>query len=116
MSEIKTNTRTKSRVAPARELLLVEIERRCPQCEARVTVPLTKEDAYAYHEFECTRCEAQTDDALTERDLPEWWEELMIRTLRTGERHAPSQYEPSSAALRLSEDARRTRNSFGEED
>ncbi len=116
MSEPKTKILSKARVASARELLLIEVERRCPQCEARVTIPLTKEDAYSYREFECARCEAQTDDELTERDVPEWWEELMIRTLRTGERHTLSQYEPSSAALRLSEDARRTRKNIGEED
>ena len=63
-----------------RELLLVEVERYCrnPLCGARNGVGLTKEEARVYTEFKCERCERRWDDALTERDIPEWWEELKV--------------------------------------
>ena len=69
----------KSRVIIPRELLLVEIERRCPDeaCQARTRIGLTKEEARAYCGFECERCEHRWDDVLTERDIPEWWEEMV---------------------------------------
>ena len=61
--------------APRRELLLAEITRRCRECDAPARVGLTKEEARTYHGFECARCEARNEDALTERDIPEWWQE-----------------------------------------
>ena len=66
-----------------RELLLVEIERRCPdaECNWKTRIGLTKEEARAYCGFECERCGRSWDDALTERDVPEWWEELAITDL-----------------------------------
>ena len=71
------------RILSTREVLLVEIERRCavPSCNARVRVGLTKEDARAYTGFECERCGLWCDDALAERDVPDWWEELKITGL-----------------------------------
>jgi hypothetical protein len=42
---------------------------------------LTKEEARAYNGFECSRCERWNEDALTERDIPEWWEELKVASL-----------------------------------
>lgn len=72
-----------------REVLLVEIERHCaePACNARTRVGLTKEEARLYNGFECGVCERWHEDGLTERDIPDWWEELTItglQTLRTG--------------------------------
>ena len=64
-----------------RELLLTEIERRCKGCDARVRPALTKEEARAYTGFECDRCELWNEDELTERDVPEWWEELRVTGL-----------------------------------
>jgi hypothetical protein len=66
-----------------REVLLVEVDRRCaaPACGARVRLPLTKEEARAYTGFECERCERWHDDVLSERDIPDWWEELKITSL-----------------------------------
>jgi hypothetical protein len=66
-----------------RELLLVEIERRCPdaECNWKTRIGLTKEEARAYCGFECERCGRSWDDVLTERDVPEWWEELAITDL-----------------------------------
>ena len=67
-----------------REVLLVEVERRCgePVCGARVKLSLTKAQARAYTGFECERCGRWYADALSERDIPEWWEELNVASLR----------------------------------
>jgi hypothetical protein len=66
-----------------REVLLVEVERRCgePVCGARVRLSLTKAQARAYTGFECERCGRWYADALAERDIPEWWEELNVASL-----------------------------------
>ena len=63
------------RFGPRRELLLAEIARRCPSCDAAARPGLTKDEARVYHGFECARCEAWNEDVLTERDVPDWWEE-----------------------------------------
>ena len=70
-------SRWKNIVIP-RDVLLVEIERRCrdAQCNARTRIGLTKDEARVYEGFECERCGQSWDDLLTERDVPEWWEEL----------------------------------------
>ena len=59
-----------------RELLLVEVARRCRGCGGPARLGLTKAEARAYQGFECEHCESWNDDALTEQDIPEWWEEL----------------------------------------
>ncbi len=76
-------SKTRQRIVFPREVLLVEIERRCAvgQCSGRQRIGLTKGDARAYTGFECERCELWNDDALSERDIPEWWEELKITAL-----------------------------------
>jgi hypothetical protein len=58
-----------------REVLLIEIERRCraPECNARVRVGLTKALARLYCGFDCERCGRRWDDLLSERDVPDWW-------------------------------------------
>ncbi len=58
-----------------REVLLVEIDRRCsmPDCAARVLIGLTKEEARSYTGFECERCGQWTVDRLSKKDIPEWW-------------------------------------------
>ena len=77
-------SRWKNIVIP-RAVLLVEIERRCrdAQCNARTRIGLTLIEARAYCGFECERCGRSWDDLLTERDVPEWWEELTITGLDT---------------------------------
>ena len=82
MSE-EEKKKIRRRVVVPRQLLLVEVERYCrdPQCRARTGVGLTKEEARTYDAFTCARCEQKWDDALTERDIPEWWEELRITSL-----------------------------------
>lgn len=71
------------RIVFPREVLLVEVDRRCggPGCNAPARVALTKEEARAYTGFECGRCERWNEDVLGERDIPEWWEELKITSL-----------------------------------
>ena len=68
-----------------RAVLLVEIERHCAneRCNARTRIGLTKEEARLYDGFECERCERWNEDGLTERDIPDWWEELTITGLET---------------------------------
>ena len=73
----------KFKVVFPREVLLVEVERWCgdPACGARARLSLTKAEARAYAGFECPRCELWNDDALSERDIPDWWEELKVASL-----------------------------------
>ena len=98
--------KVRRRVVVPRELLLVEIERYCPDpaCGARSAVGLTKEEARVYDRFRCERCEQSWDDSLAERDIPEWWEELRITSLE-GLRPAGSEAadEGEGAVARLSE-------------
>lgn len=72
------------RITTPREILLVEIERRCARsgCGARNRIGLTKAEARVYHGFKCERCEEWMQDRLTERDAPEWWDELRRVSLR----------------------------------
>src|SRR6185436_21168986 len=80
-----------------REVLLVEVERRCgePVCGARVRLSLTKAQARAYTGFECERCGRWYADALAERDVPEWWEELNVASL-SGLKPARESLKPKS--------------------
>lgn len=68
-----------------REVLLVEIERHCAgaDCGARTRVGLTKAEARVYDGFACAVCERWHEDGLTERDIPDWWEELTVTGLAT---------------------------------
>ena len=70
------------KISVRREVLLVEIERRCldPQCGEKARLGLTKAEARAYRGFSCERCKRWHDDQLTRNDIPEWWEELKCRS------------------------------------
>ena len=72
------------RLSFPREVLLVEIERRCafPDCSARNLVSLTKPEAIDYRGFECFLCERWNDDGLRDADVPDWWNE--VRSAATG--------------------------------
>jgi len=104
---------SRTRIIIAREVLLVEIERRCSvgECKARTRIGLTKEEAHAYCGFECELCKEWNADALAEQDVPEWWEELKITDLyavRETRRDAPD--EPGEVIIRLSDNYRQTKN------
>lgn len=97
------------RITFPREVLLVEVERWCADhaCNTRTRLSLTKAEARAYTGFECPRCERRNDDALTERDIPEWWEELTLTSLE-GLRPAPAARgvavdEPGAVITRMSD-------------
>src|ERR1043165_6096264 len=105
----------RSKIGIPRGVLLIEIERRCRDaaCGARNRVGLTKEEARAYCGVECGRCGREWDDALTERDAPEWWEELTITGLHAlrAKPATESRGEESGVLERMSEDYRRARGS-----
>ena len=65
-----------------RQVLLVEIERRCqfPDCHARNLIGLTKQEAIEYRGFECFDCRSWNDDNLRQTDAADWWEEIMTVT------------------------------------
>lgn len=95
------------RIVTPRELLLVEVERWCGDhaCNARTRLSLTKAEARAYTGFECSRCERWNEDALTERDIPEWWEGLKVASLE-GLRPPPGALagdDPGEVVARMSD-------------
>ena len=95
-----------------RELLLVEIERRCQSadCNWKTRIGLTKEEARTYCGFKCESCGRSWDDLLTERDVPEWWEELTITDLSSiRENRTAMPDEPGEVVTRMSESFRRTK-------
>jgi hypothetical protein len=95
------------RIVTPRELLLVEVERWCGDhaCNARTRLSLTKAEARAYTGFECSRCERWNEDALTERDIPEWWEELRVASLEglRPARGARAPDDPGQVVARMSD-------------
>lgn len=100
-----------SKIFIPREVLLVEVERRCQvaDCAERNRIGLTKEEAQGYCGFECERCKGWNADLLTERDVPEWWEELAVTDLyavRETLRSAPD--EPGEVIKRMSDNYRQT--------
>lgn len=68
---------TKQIIVP-REVLLVEIDRRCTfaDCDTRAMIGLTKDEASDYIGFECQQCKRWNDDQLTRKDVPDWWDEI----------------------------------------
>jgi hypothetical protein len=88
-----------------REVLLVEVERRCSDaaCGARARIGLTKAEARAYTGFECEACGVWNDDALAERDVPEWWEELKVTGLEGVRMLEGAEAEPGEVVARMSE-------------
>jgi hypothetical protein len=72
-----SGTPNRIRLVFPREVILVEIERRCqsPGCDSKNQIALTKTDAPLYFGFECKNCGTWNSDTLSERDAPEWWSE-----------------------------------------
>ena len=111
--------KTRRRIVIPRDVLLMEIERRCQdaQCTARTRLGLTKDEARVYCGFECERCGQFWDDLLTERDVPEWWEELTITDLYTVRENRPgAPEEPGEVVKRMSENYRRNQATGDEEE
>jgi hypothetical protein len=63
-----------------RDVLVIEIERRCDddECRARNQVSLTKTEAIEYRGFNCSECDRWNDDRLSQSELPESWHEGSI--------------------------------------
>ena len=82
----------RTQIVIPRAVLLVEIERRCAdeRCNAKTRIGLTKEEARAYRGYTCVRCERRHEDVLTERDIPDWWEELTVTGLAALRPRAPA--------------------------
>jgi hypothetical protein len=91
--------RQRQQIVFPREVLLVEIERRCPEeaCNARNRIGLTRAEARVYRGYECARCERWHEDALTERDVPDWWEELSLTSLAQARTHAQTGETPGQS-------------------
>jgi len=72
--------RSKRGIAIERQVLLFEIDRRCsfPECNQRMFLGLTKQEAIDYTGFECSLCERWNKDSLTKNDVPDWWEEIIL--------------------------------------
>ena len=106
-----------SKIFIPREVLLVEIERRCahPECKAKTRIGLTKDEARRYSGFECEGCAYWNDDMLTERDVPDWWEELAVTGLHTirAERTLETRDEPGEVVTRMSDNYRSIRRDEG---
>lgn len=101
-----------------RELLLTEIARRCRGCDAAARLGLTKAEARDYTGFECEACELWNEDELSERDIPEWWEELRVTgldTLRARACESRGEIDEPDAVARLS-DAWRVEAREGDDD
>jgi hypothetical protein len=58
-----------------REVLVIEIDRRCAadECRARNQISLTKPNAIQYRGFNCSECETWNDDRLTQSEMPDSW-------------------------------------------
>lgn len=104
---------TRSRIVIPREVLLIEIERRCgvADCNTRNRLGLTKDEARAYSGFECETCKEWNEDMLVERDAPEWWEEIKITDLYAlRESKPPATAQSDELIDRMSGDYRRIKN------
>jgi hypothetical protein len=101
------------RISISGRVLLIEIERRCadPLCNAKARVGLTKDEARRYCGFECEQCQRWNGDALSERDVPDWWEELTITDMHAvREQRFDAGAEPGEVVTRLSDDYRRMKS------
>ena len=58
-----------------RDVLVIEIERRCAagECRAKNQISLTKAEAIRYRGFNCSECESWNDDRLNQAEMPDSW-------------------------------------------
>ena len=73
---------TKRGITIQREVLLIEIERRCvsPECNSRNFIGLTKQEALEYTGYECSECEQWNSDQLKQSEVPDWWDDINQET------------------------------------
>jgi hypothetical protein len=73
---------TRRGISIERKVLLFEVERRCSftDCNQRILIALTRQEALNYHGFECNACERWNTDSLTKRDVPDWWEDIQANS------------------------------------
>ena len=73
-------TKKKIHLQFPREVLVIEIDRRCgaDRCRARNQISLTRAKAIEYRGFNCSECETWNDDRLTHTEMPESWNEESI--------------------------------------
>lgn len=103
----------RARITIPSRVLLVEIERRCSEklCNAKARIGLTKEEAHLYCGFECEQCKRWNADSLTERDAPDWWEELTITDmLAIRQQNLENHIEPGEVVARLSDNYRQIKS------
>jgi hypothetical protein len=76
----KDMTRERSEFSFPRDVLVIEIDRRCngEECRARNQISLTKAEAIEYRGFNCSVCETWNDDRLTQSEMPDSWNEQSI--------------------------------------
>ena len=84
MAVVECGMPTGRSITFVREILLIELERRCvfADCNERAFVSLTKREALEYSGFECARCERWNTDRLIEKDAPFWWNDIQARANR----------------------------------
>ena len=72
--------KSKSQFYFPREVLVIEIDRRCAadDCNQRNQISLTKAEAIGYRGFNCSECERWNDDRLNQSEMPESWNEDSI--------------------------------------
>ena len=70
----------KSKFYFPREVLVIEIDRRCAvdDCHHRNQISLTKAEAIGYRGFNCCECERWNDDQLNQSERPESWDQGSI--------------------------------------
>ena len=81
MALIRTDvTQEKRQFYFPRDVLVIEIDRRCAgdECRARNQISLTKTEAIEYRGFNCSECELWNDDRLSQSEMPESWHEGSI--------------------------------------
>ena len=69
--------KAKSQFYFPREVLVIEIDRRCAadDCDHRNQISLTKAEAIGYRGFNCSECERWNEDRLNQSEKPVSWDE-----------------------------------------
>lgn len=73
-------TKEKKQFYFPRDVLVIEIDRRCinEECRARTQISLTRTEAIEYRGFNCSACERWNYDRLNQSEIPDSWHEGTI--------------------------------------